>query len=96
MNISTARSSFITTWKSVFTNADLIQAPLEQIKKLKALTLDNMRIILQKEVIQILGYKSRHASICQGWKKLEKTNTEIEIQVLIIKQIKDTYIKIKP
>lgn len=37
-------------------------------KKRDWLTLNNMRIILQKEVIQILGDKSRHAGICQSWK----------------------------
>lgn len=43
-----------------------------------------------------MGIKADMQAYARAEKKLEKTNTEIEIQVLIIKQIKDTYIKIKP
>lgn len=35
------------------------------------LTLNNMRVVLQEEVVQVFGDEGRHAGVCQGCEEFE-------------------------
>lgn len=42
------------------------------------LTLNNMRVVLQEEVVQVFGDEGRHAGVCQGCEEFDTSMKGIQ------------------
>lgn len=45
-----------------------------------SLTLDDMRVVLQEEIVQVFGDEGRHAGICQSWGEGKKKTKKLGIK----------------